>query len=235
MRLRLFRLLITGLALTASGSTVAQSFLEPVRPVLKQDTSRALVIFGANGGTDFGDVSSITGAATYAPRGRFGLYFAGGGILGDLQGFRLAAGAAATLVPQGGNLQTPIVQLHGGVGFASYEVSLDTVVGSPAGSGLDIRRFDFPLALGFYWTLPAPQFTIHPWISPRAHIRVYDIDMLESESMIGFGTSSGLQIHLHSGLGAHLGVDFLLIEDVSGETQTGFEFVAGVFYLINLN
>lgn len=239
------------LLLPLSTST-AQSYLEPVRPVIKQAAPLRELTLGVNVDTEFDDHVATTVSAVMSPAGRFGFYVSGGPIVSDNEGFRVSAGAAYTVQDLTSLLLHPAIEVHGGMGYtritldevedvhvtensSSGPLSLPTEISEENEEGSKVTRLDFPLAVGLFLSLPISTWNVQPWLSPRIQIRHSDYEASPNKTDFGVGASFGLRAALRTGPGLYLGGDFLAIDDDLRDSDFGFELVAGGFYILNLN
>lgn len=129
----------------------------------------------------------------------------GAGILFSDQagdGFTVGAGAGVAFR----SIERPQefgLELQAGVGYTRYEVPV-------AGT---VRQLDLPLAAAMTMVLPVPNVRAGLWTSPRLHLRLTDPPGASGTVRAGFGLSSGLVVSSLSGLGAHLGVEWLRLND----------------------
>lgn len=238
---------LTFLPLTAS---MAQSYLEPVRPVIKQASPLRELTLGANVDTEFDDHVATTVSAIMSPSGRFGFYVSGGPLISENEGATVSVGAA--YIVRDPRDRHPAFEIHGGIGYTRFTTDgIENVEANgntssqyytfkaenpeQADQELKVTRFDFPLAMGFFWSFPVHDWNFQPWISPRIQIRRSDFESAPIETDLGFGTSFGLRAALRTGLGVYVGGDVLAVDDNLRDSTIGLELVAGGFYILNLN
>lgn len=98
----------------------------------------------------------------------------------------------------GGPLVPVAVNIHGGVGVLSTDVSATQ----------DRREIKIPVGVGIALNIPATAFSFEPWVAPRYTIvRVSQSGASDSQS--GFGLSAGIALGFANGLGIRAAVDWV--------------------------
>ena len=135
---------------------------------------------------------------------RIRLHGGAGILVSDLarDGFTIGAGAGVAFR----SIERPQefgLELQAGVGYTRYEVPATGTV----------WQLDVPLAVATTMVLPVPNVRAGLWTSPRLHLRLTDPPGAGGTVRAGFGLSTGLVVSSLSGLGAHLGVEWLRLDD----------------------